>query len=59
MITYLAENTEDGIEFTHGFDAESFDEAEKIASKHGWLIICALADEEDVYELRMDPVTIN
>ena len=55
MKTYLADSEEDGIEFTHGFDAESWAEAEEIAKKYGWLLLCELDEEPLVYTLELEP----
>ena len=55
MNTYLAENTEAGIEFTHGYDAESWADAEVIAKNRGWELVCEIPSDELIYTLELEP----
>ena len=59
MNTYLAEEEKDGIEFTHGFDAESWPIAEKIAEKYGWTLICEIPDDDNIYEPTLESVSVH
>ena len=46
MNTYLAERKEGNIEFTQGYDAESWHDAEIIANKRGWGLVYYIPEEE-------------
>jgi len=55
MNTYLAESEDGGIDFTHGYDAESWDDAELIAKKRGWVLVCEIPNEELCFTLELEP----
>ena len=61
MNTYVCESTDNGMEFTHAFDAEDDIEANVIAAKYGWEVKYALLDDESemCFELELEPAVIH
>lgn len=49
MKTYLCDHlTEDGLECCVAFDADTWEEAQLIADKNGWMLLCECLDEPEV-----------